>query len=333
MNRIGIENFGAIKKFVDYNNDWIELNQTTIFYGEPNAGKTTILKLIALFTWLEKQINLNRVKLSDITTIFSKRCFDYYGLTDGFFNENTVIKCEGNTHRFMVGMNKDFLVEIKTEKISDEYKVPKILFVPQNRYLLSEISHINILKYVPNYLADFLVTWDRFLRHFAGKKIPIPCYEYELDLHYNSFREILYVKGKDYMINIQEASQTIKQIAPLLLVSKKYLGVDTFDSGKCQKRSLEEINTIREEIVRLCKENNTHGLPLDILNVITKQIHEYNYSIIDDISADYISKIPINQNGNKTVLSMSLEEKSKYKDLEEHTNYYKLYKDGTISKF
>ena len=46
MNRIKVKNFGAIKEGgVD---DWIELNQTTIFYGEPNTGKTTILKLIAL---------------------------------------------------------------------------------------------------------------------------------------------------------------------------------------------------------------------------------------------------------------------------------------------
>ena len=328
MNRIKIKNFGAIKEGgVD---GWIELNQTTIFYGEPNTGKTTILKLIALFTWLEKQIELKRVKLSDITPIFSKKCFNYYGLTDDFFNNNTVIECEGQTHRFIVGMNKDFYVEIKTEKIYDEYKSPKILFVPQNRYLLSEISFINAVKNVPDYLADFLFTWDRFLRYFKEKKIPIP--GYELDLYYSSFKEILYVKGKDFKINIQEASQVIKHIAPLLLVSKQYLGVDTFDDSKYQKRSLEEINEIREEIVRLCEENNKQGLPLDILNFITKTINEYNYSVIDDLMAESIPQIPINENGNKTVFSMSLLEKSTYKDLCENTNYYKMYKNGKICK-
>jgi AAA15 family ATPase/GTPase len=328
MNRIKVKNFGAIKEgAVD---DWIELNQTTIFYGEPNTGKTTILKLIALFTWLEKQVELKRVKLSDINPIFSKRCFYYYGLTDGFFNNNTVIECEGQTHRFTVGMNKDFCVEIKTEKICDEYKTPNILFVPQNRYLLSEMSFIDTVKNVPKYLADFLSTWDRFLRYFEEKKIPIP--GYKLDLYYNSFNEILYVKGKNFETRIQEASQTIKHIAPLLLVSKQYLGLDTFDNSKCQKRSLEEMNVIREEIVRLCEENNKQGLPLDVLNFMTKQINEYNYSVIDDVSADYIPQIPLNENGNKTVISMSLLEKSTYRDLCENTNYYKMYKNGKICK-
>ena len=285
MNRIKIKNFGAIKEGAGDN--WIELNQTTIFYGEPNTGKTTILKLIALFTWLEKQIELKRIKLSEISPTFSKKCFEYYGLTYNFFNNNTVIECESITHRFTVEQNKDFYTEIKAEKISDDYKIPKILFVPQNRYLLNENSFINTVQDIPCYLADFLIYWDSFLRYFAEERIPIP--GYGLNLYYKSIRKILYVKGENFKINIQEASQTIKQIAPLILVSKRYLGLNTYNN-------------------------------------------EYNYSIIDDVRAEDIKQIPIGENGNKTVLSMSLLELLEYAVLEENTNYYKLQKNGRIYK-
>jgi len=285
MNRIKIKNFGAIKEGAGDN--WIELNQTTIFYGEPNTGKTTILKLIALFTWLEKQIELKRIKLSEISPMFSKKCFEYYGLTYNFFNNNTVIECESITHRFTVEQNKDFYTEIKAEKISDDYKIPKILFVPQNRYLLNENSFINTVQDIPCYLADFLIYWDSFLRYFAEERIPIP--GYGLNLYYKSIRKILYVKGENFKINIQEASQTIKQIAPLILVSKRYLGLNTYNN-------------------------------------------EYNYSIIDDVRAEDIKQIPIGENGNKTVLSMSLLELLEYAVLEENTNYYKLQKNGRIYK-
>jgi hypothetical protein len=285
MNRIKIKNFGAIKEGAGDN--WIELNQTTIFYGEPNTGKTTILKLIALFTWLEKQIELKRIKLSEISPTFSKKCFEYYGLTYNFFNNNAVIECESITHRFTVEQNKDFYTEIKAEKISDDYKIPKILFVPQNRYLLNENSFINTVQDIPCYLADFLIYWDSFLRYFAEERIPIP--GYGLNLYYKSIRKILYVKGENFKINIQEASQTIKQIAPLILVSKRYLGLNTYNN-------------------------------------------EYNYSIIDDVRAEDIKQIPIGENGNKTVLSMSLLELLEYAVLEENTNYYKLQKNGRIYK-
>jgi hypothetical protein len=234
------------------------------------------------------------------------------------------------THRFTVEKNKDFYTEIKIERISGEYKSPKILFVPQNRYLLNDISFINTIQNITGYLADFLFTWDRFLRYFAEKRIPIP--GYGLNLYYESIRKILYVEGENFKINIQEASQTIKQIAPLLLVSKKYLGADTYNKGKSQKRSLEEVNVIKEEMARLCEESNAQNLPLDILNFITKNVNIYNYSIIDDVRAEDIEQIPLCKNGNKTVLSISLLELLEYGVLEENTNYYKLKKNGRIYK-
>jgi hypothetical protein len=324
MNRIKIKNFGSIKEGAG--DKWIELNQTTIFYGEPNTGKTTILKLIALFTWLEKQIELKRIKLSGISPTFSKQCFNYYGLTDNFFKNNTVIECEGMTHRFTVEQNKDFYTEIKAERISDDYKSPKILFVPQNRYLLSEANHTTMIKEIPGYLHDFLCAWDMFLSHFSGIDLRVP--HYGLYLRYNKFKKVLSVKGKDFVIKIQDASQTIKQVAPLLLVFKQYLGVDTYDYGK-QKRSLEEINVIKEEIIMLWNKNNMQAIP-EILKFFTKNLNDYNYSIIDDVRAEDIAQIPLNE--NKTVLSMGLLEKNKYQDLEENTNHYRIYKDGSVHK-
>ena len=52
-----------IKTFGPIQNAEVIFNKVTIFVGEQGVGKSTIVKLYSLFTWLEKAITRHQVKI------------------------------------------------------------------------------------------------------------------------------------------------------------------------------------------------------------------------------------------------------------------------------
>ena len=56
MAKLKIRNFGPITKGFDENDGWLEISPVTVFIGNQATGKSTIAKLYATFTWLEKAL-------------------------------------------------------------------------------------------------------------------------------------------------------------------------------------------------------------------------------------------------------------------------------------
>ena len=56
MSRIKIKNFGSIKEGFLENEGWLDIKKVTVFVGNQGSGKSTVTKLISLFTWIEKAL-------------------------------------------------------------------------------------------------------------------------------------------------------------------------------------------------------------------------------------------------------------------------------------
>jgi predicted ATPase len=75
MSRIKINNFGPIRKGFVEDDGWLDINKVTVFIGNQGSGKSTVAKLISIFSWLEKNIVRNSISIDKLNTdIFSNLC-------------------------------------------------------------------------------------------------------------------------------------------------------------------------------------------------------------------------------------------------------------------
>lgn len=56
MSRIRIKNFGPIKEGLRENDGWLDVKKVTVFIGNQGSGKSTVAKLISVFTKIEKSL-------------------------------------------------------------------------------------------------------------------------------------------------------------------------------------------------------------------------------------------------------------------------------------
>ena len=56
MSKIKVKNFGPIREGFQDNGGWIEISKATVFIGNQWSGKSTLAKLISIFTWIEKAL-------------------------------------------------------------------------------------------------------------------------------------------------------------------------------------------------------------------------------------------------------------------------------------
>ena len=75
MSKIKIKNFGPIREgFVD-NDGWMDVNKVTVLIGDQGSGKSTVAKLISVFSWIEKNIVRNTISIDQLNAgVFKTLC-------------------------------------------------------------------------------------------------------------------------------------------------------------------------------------------------------------------------------------------------------------------
>ena len=233
MSNITIRNFGAIKK----HSAPIEIKKVTFFIGNQGSGKSTVAKLIATFMWIEKALfkESYNPQWFEKNNTFRDLFLSYHRL-ENYLKENTYIQYIGSA--FSITYTKG---QLSFEKKEMAYALPQLMYVPSERNFISYMKSMRELKVASAALNDFLAAYT-----YAKEKmteIPLPINESYL--LYDKDRDILYVKGEDYKVQLSEASSGFQSLVPLFLVSD-YL-VNSI-RNKTEPMSIEERKQFEKQI-------------------------------------------------------------------------------------
>jgi len=234
MSRIQIQNFGAIKE----QDTWVEIKKVTFFIGNQGSGKSTVAKLISIFSWIEKTL----VKKSYNPEWFEKNklfrdFFLRYHRLENYLKENTLIHYEGEA--FIIDYEHGQLSFKEKEDI--QYLLPQIMYVPSERNFISYMKSIKELKIASLALNDFLEEYTYAKEALEEIELPIN----NTSLAYDKNKDTLYIKGEDYRVLLSESSSGFQSLAPLYLVSS-YLANRV--KNRATPMSIEESKIFQEQV-------------------------------------------------------------------------------------
>jgi predicted ATPase len=141
MSKIKIKNFGPIKGGFQSNDGWLEINKVTVFVGNQGAGKSTVAKLISIFTKIEKSLvrgNFEK-KWFEVKNRLKSYYLPYHRIED-YLNDNSEIEYVGN--KFSITYKNEKLVVNEIQ--NSTYSLPKIMYVPAERNLLILLMYLDI---------------------------------------------------------------------------------------------------------------------------------------------------------------------------------------------
>lgn len=221
MSRIKIKNFGPIREGFLENDGWIDVKKVTVLIGDQGTGKSTVAKLISIFSWIEK--DLFRSNGSTLRYRKQERNFnsllEYHRIND-YLKEDTVILYEGDAYKigYQRGQNLDI------QKInSNAYSLPKITYYPAERNFVSSVrqtknSNKQSFKLWSESLQEFKEIFQESKEKFREREtlnLPIG----NAVLEYNKLNDILYVKGVDYKIQLADSASGFQSFVPLFVVA------------------------------------------------------------------------------------------------------------------
>ena len=90
------------------------------------------------------------------------------------------------------------------------------MYVPAERNFITNVKKPKVLNLTSDSLVEFVTEFDNAKNELKGPmRLPIN----DIDIEYNKFYDLLYLKGKDYKIKLTEASSGFQSLVPLYLVS------------------------------------------------------------------------------------------------------------------
>ena len=226
MSRIKIKNFGPIREGFVENDGWMDVNKVTVFIGDQGSGKSTVSKLISIFSWLEKKLYKRDVSVEQLNFKVFKNLCTQQELGE-YFSEDTLLNFEGDVYSFECDAKSRFFKGWENQHQGNSYALPKIQYVSAARNLLTILYSIpsqnivgkdgNIIEWspIPFMVRDLNKEYSRALAGLAKNGFSLPFDE--TSVHYENHRTFIKVKGK--AISMSAASSGIQSITPLLLVS------------------------------------------------------------------------------------------------------------------
>ena len=235
MSKIKIKNFGPVKDGFQSNDGWLEINKVTVFVGNQGSGKSTVAKLISVFTKIEKSLVRGDFEKGWFETKNRLKSYylPYHRLED-YLNDNSIIEYVGNKFSITYKNEKLTVSEIQDR----EYSLPKIMYVPAERNLLTYIKGAEELKLSSEALQEFSTEYYNAMQEMNGKAILLPINDTEI--RYDKRSDELYLKSNDFRIKLRVASSGFQSFVPLYLVSDYLANSVKQQSGKKTTMSSEE---------------------------------------------------------------------------------------------
>ena len=240
MSSIIIENFGAIKM----HNAPIEIKKVTFFIGNQGSGKSTVAKLISIFSWIEKALVRGDYdkKWFERKNRFKNTFLPYHRI-ENYLKKDTFIQYKGEAY-IIIYENEFLKLE---EKKNNNYSLPQIMYVPSERNFIAYVKSPKELKLSSEALKEFLTEFDNSKEIVKSLELPIN----KAMLDYDKSNDILSLKGEDYKIKLTEASSGFQSFVPIHMVScylaksvKKQSEVKVGMSGEEKDRFRKEVEQI-----------------------------------------------------------------------------------------
>lgn len=214
MSKIKIRNFGPIKEGCSENDGWINIKKVTVFIGNQGSGKSTVAKLISVFTKIEKSL---------VRGDFEKNIFEsknrlksyylpYHRLED-YLYDNSEIDFIGDKYSIAYRNETLSINEIQNSK----YALPQIMYVPAERNFLAYIKGAEELKLSSEALQEFSTEYYKAIQEMNGDPILLPINNTEI--RYDKRSDELYLKSNNFRIKLNVASSGFQSFVPLYLVS------------------------------------------------------------------------------------------------------------------
>lgn len=249
MKKLFVKNFGPIKNgFTDSEDGFFDISKVTVFVGEQGAGKSTIAKLISLFSWIEKKYQ-NKVfaasKLAD--TIFADNYLKYHRI-DSYLRPDSQIKY----------IHDDFTIiyENKTLTIRNNntnFIRPKVLYVPAERSFCTAIVNPYKVSGMPNSVLDFLSDYYDAEKELQEKKISLPLNGFKFRFSENENTAYISDEKKNYEIKIEDSSSGLQSLVPMYITINHCLNQLRIPSDKRQN----ELNVFQIVEFKKIIEDNT----------------------------------------------------------------------------
>jgi len=247
MARMRIKNFGPIKAGLSENDGWIEFKRLTVFIGNQGSGKSTIAKLFATFSWIEKALvrGDHDKKWFERKNRLRNQFLKYHRLEGYISNDSrdaTKIDYEGEA--FAINYEHGLLTI--NEVSGQKYLLPQIMYVPAERNFISYVDNPKDLRLSSDSLKEFLAEFDNAKNSMRGA-ISLPISEAELE--YDKLNDVLKIKDAGYKLKLTDASSGFQSSIPLYLVTKFLAeGVGGKDVATDQPMSVNETERFKNWI-------------------------------------------------------------------------------------
>ena len=248
MVRIRVRHFGPIGEGCRDNDGWIEVKKVTVFIGNQGSGKSTIAKLISLFSWLEKDL----FRSQGSTARYRKQNRAFVNLLkfhriENYLNDDTEILYKGAAYNISYRSGENLDIAVNSES---EYVLPKITYYPAERNFLSSLKSYRgdlSLSLGSASLSEFKDIFQEAKKGLRGKgSLQLPLHDVALE--YDSLNDVLFLKGKDYRIQISEASSGFQSYSPVHIVAE-YVSSLIKDKQDLSERQREEFGRLSADII------------------------------------------------------------------------------------
>jgi len=234
MENLIIEKFGPIN-MIELNN----IRPLTILIGESGSGKSTILKVLSLFRWMYKQINIRSyLKHANIARSGIRFRIESLLKTSGIYEylrKDSVIKYQRDNYEIKM-QNRTVSARLLIAK--EDLCLDKICFISDKRAMIADFINNRIEKKAANYyLQD---TIDNFIKAYnAIKQFPLEFLgvNFKLEKQKNAPTKLtIQGEGEDnYSIEMKNASSGIQTVTPLAMIveyyATKYDATETMNSA------------------------------------------------------------------------------------------------------
>ena len=289
MSRIKIKNFGPIREGFVENDGWIDINKVTVFIGDQGSGKSTVAKLISIFSWLEKNIVRKSISTDQLNaTVFKDHCSrqELYE----YFAPDTLLKYEGEAYDFEYNEKEYSFTSTINEHRYNSYVLPKIQYVSAARNLLTILYNIsgqiidkngNVIDMSSNipYMVRMLnIEYLKALEKLASNGFSLPLNDTSVYFQNHS----TFIKTKSKIVSMSAASSGIQSITPLLLVSSflsEEVRKDIFDKiqnidNNLKSRIEKELSTANEDLSEKFKQLYSFGKGILAANEDVSQLED-----------------------------------------------------------
>lgn len=251
MNKLSIRNVGPIKN--GYGDEFIEINNLTVFLGPQGSGKSTIAKIYSSLSWLQKAILRDEVtiKQSEEDSYFIKEVISYQGI-QSYFRKDSYIH--------FIGQGCEFKYEgglFTAQKCNDEenFKMPKIMYVPAERNFITAIARPEFIQGLPKPLHSFLEEYEQAKQWVSEQgqvQLPIGKLAYRFD----SENKKSLLEGDGFQTDLLHGSSGFQSVVPLFVVTEYLtsLVLNKKDDPSYELFSVVQKSKIEKKLIKLIEQ-------------------------------------------------------------------------------